>query len=266
MKKIIAMILTAVLALGCLAGCGTGTAGDSKLTVVTTIFPEYDWVMNVIGDNPADAEVTMLLDSGIDLHSYQPTADDILKIATCDVFIYVGGESDGWVDDALKEAVNKDMIVVDLLDVLGDAVREEELVEGMQEEEHDHEHHHDEDEDEDHDHHDEDEDEDHDHHDEDEDEDHEHHHDEEGPEYDEHVWLSLKNSAVIVGAISDALQKADPDNATVYAANAQAYIEKLNVLDERYAEAVAAASKDTSVTASRVAAPPMRKESSRVVG
>ena len=222
MKKILAMILTAILALGCLAGCGTGTADDSKLTVVTTIFPEYDWVMNVIGDNPAGAEVTMLLDNGVDLHSYQPTADDILKIATCEVFIYVGGESDGWVDDALKEAVNKDMIVIDLLDVLGDTVREEELVEGMQEEEHDHEHH-----------------------DEDEDEDHEHHHDEEGPEYDEHVWLSLKNSAVIVGAISDALQKADPDNAAVYAANAQAYIEKLNVLDERYAEAVAAASKDT---------------------
>lgn len=81
----------------------------------------------------------MLLDNGVDLHSYQPTADDIVKISDCDLFIYVGGESDGWVEDALKNATNKDMKVVNLLEVLGDKVKNEEVVEGMQEEEHEHE-------------------------------------------------------------------------------------------------------------------------------
>ena len=77
----------------------------------------------------------MLLDNGVDLHSYQPTADDIIKISDCDLFIYVGGESDGWVEDALKEATNKDMRVINLLDVLGERVKEEEVVEGMEAEE-----------------------------------------------------------------------------------------------------------------------------------
>lgn len=57
-----------------------------------------------------------ILDNGVDLHSYQPTSDDILKISDCDLFVYVGGESDGWVDDALKIATNKDMKVINLLD------------------------------------------------------------------------------------------------------------------------------------------------------
>ena len=108
-----------------------------SLQIFTTIFPEYDWVKQILGDNPADAQGTMLLDNGVDLHSYQPTAEDILKISTCDLFIYVGGESDEWVEDALQEATNKDMVVINLLDVLGDKVKEEELVEGMEGEEED---------------------------------------------------------------------------------------------------------------------------------
>ena len=104
-----------------------------KISVVTTIFPEYDWVKEIVGDNE-NVDLTMLLANGVDLHSFQPTTEDISKISTCDVFIYVGGESDGWVEDALSEAVNKDMKVINLLDVLGESVKEEEIVEGMQEE------------------------------------------------------------------------------------------------------------------------------------
>ena len=96
----------------------------------------------ILGDKADNAEVTMLLDNGVDLHSYQPTADDIVKISDCDLFIYVGGESDGWVDDALKNATNKNMKVINLLEVLGDSVKAEEVVEGMQETEHDHDHDH----------------------------------------------------------------------------------------------------------------------------
>ncbi len=224
MKKTISLIIAVLIIVGSLSACGSGSgqsaAETAGLQIVTTIFPEYDWVMNVLGDNPAKAEVTMLLDTGVDLHSFQPTAADILKISTCDLFIYVGGESDEWVDDALQEATNNDMIVIDLLDVLGDSVKEEEVIEGMQEEEHDHEH---EDED-------------------DHEEDHDHEHGEGEAEYDEHVWLSLKNAAVLVNSISDAIQKLDPDNAESYKMNAAAYIKKLNALDDEYRAAVSAAS------------------------
>ncbi|MBQ6196771.1 MAG: zinc ABC transporter substrate-binding protein [Lachnospiraceae bacterium] len=226
MKKALSIILAAMLMTCCLSACSSDSkkpAPDSgKLQIVTTIFPEYDWVMNILGDNPAKADVTMLLDTGVDLHSFQPTAADILKISTCDLFVYVGGESDKWVDDALQEATNKDMIVIKLLDVLGDAVKEEEVIEGMQAEEHDHNHEHD-----------------------DEDgheEGHDHEHEEGEVEYDEHVWLSLKNAAVLVNSISDAVQKIDPDNAELYKKNAAAYAEKLSALDAEYQAAVSAAS------------------------
>ena len=232
MKKLIVLMLAAMVMVSCLFGCGkAGSAADknNKLKVVTTIFPEYDWVKNILGKNLENVDLTMLLDSGVDLHSYQPTAQDILKISDCDIFIYVGGESDEWVEDALKEATNKEMQVIDLLDVLGDAVKEEEVVEGMQED-------HDHDENEDHDH---DEDEDHDH-----DEDHEH--DEDGEiEYDEHVWLSLKNTAILVKEISEALAKADAKNADEYKKNTEEYLASLSKLDSEYTDAVAGAKAKT---------------------
>lgn len=151
----------------------------------------------ILGDRADHAEVTMLLDNGVDLHSYQPTADDIIKISDCDLFIYVGGESDGWVEDALKEAANKDMQVINLLDVLGEQVKGEEVVEGMEAEEEESE-------------------------------------DEDEPEYDEHVWLSLKNAETLCNAITDALEEIDPANKDAYAANAASYLEKLAALDGEY--------------------------------
>ena len=237
MKKFLSAVVAGVMALGSLTACNAAGAKSNKLQIVTTIFPEYDWVMNVLGDKASNADVTMLLDNGVDLHSFQPTASDIMKISSCDLFIYVGGESDGWVEDALKEAVNKNMIVIDLLDELGDSVKEEEIVEGMQGEDEDHDH---DDHDEDHDH-----DDDHDH-DEDHDGEHEHHHHEEGEvEYDEHVWLSLKNAQVLVKSISDALQKLDSANAETYKKNADSYIESLKALDADYKAAVDSASNKT---------------------
>ncbi len=228
-KNILILIMALVLTLGCVA-CGskdgassaTSTAGKdtgAKLSVVTTIFPEYDWTREILGENPGGVELTLLLDSGADLHSYQPTAEDIMRISKCDLFIYVGGESDKWVDDALKEKTNQNMIVIDLMDVLGDSAKEEEMVEGMQESEHDHDH-----EDADHDH----EDADHNH------EDADHDHEEEGPEYDEHVWLSLKNSIRFTEVIADKLAELDKEHADTYRANAKKYQEQLTKLDEQY--------------------------------
>ena len=201
MKKILALLLALWIPAAVLSGCAPqdDSAASNKLNIVTTIFPAYDWVREILGDETDRAEITTLLDSGIDLHSYQPTVDDIVKISDCDLFLYVGGESDGWVDDALKNAPNKDRKVIRLLDVLGDSAKAEETVEGMQEEEHDH---------------------------------------EEEAEYDEHIWLSLKNAQVLVAAISEALQETDPARKNTYAANAAAYAEKLSALDGEYRAAV----------------------------
>lgn len=192
---------------------------NKKFSVVCTIFPEYDWIRQLVGDKKDNYEITYLLDKGVDLHSYQPTAEDIAKIANCDLFVYVGGESDGWVDDALKESKNDKMQVVNLLETLGKNVKPEEVVEGMQEED-DHE-------DADHDH--EDKDKDHDH----EDADHDHHHEEE-TEYDEHVWLSLRNATVLVNTLAEKLQTIDPENKDYYAGTAADYTAKLGDLDSRY--------------------------------
>ncbi len=212
--------------------------GNDKTKIVTTIFPQYDWVMNVIGEKKDNMDVSMLLDGGVDLHSYSPSPKDIVKVSNCDLFIYVGGESDEWVDDVLKEAKNKDMKVINLMETLGDAIKEEEVVEGMQGHDHDHEHEGEEEHDHEH--------EEHDH-----DEEHEHHHDEEEKEYDEHVWLSLKNTQVFVKTISDTLSAIDKENAEYYSKNAASYINSLKDLDTKYADAVKAGKKDTLLFADR---------------
>ena len=206
-KKFLSILAAAAIAAGSFCGCSANQAAakSDKLQIVTTIFPEYDWVNNILGSNPANAEVTMLLDNGTDLHSFQPTASDIMKISSCDLFIYVGGESDEWVEDVLSQATNKDMVVIDLLDELGDSIKEEEIVEGMQAEEEEEEEGED---------------------------------GEEEIEYDEHVWLSVKNAITLVNSISDAIQKIDPTNAEAYKANTSAYVEKLGQLDANYKEAV----------------------------
>ena len=208
MKRTAALLLALIMILT-LTACGAAgdVAEDGELNIVTTIFPLYDWTRAVLGENPAGAELTMLLGTGVDLHSYQPTAADLLKLATCDLFIYVGGESDAWVEDALAEVANQNMIVLNLMDLLGDAAREEETVEGMQAEAEEA--------------------------------------DEDEPEYDEHIWLSLRNAEALTRAISDALMELDSANAETYAANANAYLEQLSSLDAEYQAAVDAASKDT---------------------
>lgn len=213
-NRIFGLVMASVLTVSAFCGCGTsGTAADSdqkggstsenvantaEYSIVCTTFPQYDWIRNIIGDDSDKFQLTMLLDQGTDLHSYQPTAEDIAKIADADMFVYVGGESDGWVDSALKEATNKDMKVVNMLESLGAAVKEEEVVPGMQAEE---------------------------------EEDSE---EEEGPEYDEHVWLSLKNAVTLTDVLSENIQELDPENKTDYVDNAAEYVDKLSDLDNRY--------------------------------
>ena len=219
-NRIFGLVMASVLTVSAFCGCGASrTAADSDqkgesapqntanaaaYSIVCTTFPQYDWIRNIIGDDSDKFQLTMLLDQGMDLHSYQPTAEDIAKIADADMFVYVGGESDAWVEDALKNAANKRLQVIDLLDVLKDAVKTEETVPGMQAE----------------------------------DAHEEEGHDHAEAEYDEHVWMSLKNAQTLVGAISDALQKLDPEKKDTYAANSQAYVKKLSALDGDYQAAV----------------------------
>ena len=136
-KRIFACLTGFVLTLCCFAGCHTKSGTMPKndtLHIVTTNFPAYDWVTRLLGDNPTGAEVTLLAGNGVDLHSYQATPADILTLSTCDLFIYVGGESDQWINNALRQANNPQMVVVDMMKALGGAVKAEEQIEGMQEE------------------------------------------------------------------------------------------------------------------------------------
>ena len=262
-----------------LAGCGVGAsaaeAGDSgaaesqsdagssqnsdssdsqRLQVVATIFPEYDWVKEILGDQADNVDLTLLLGNGTDMHSFQPTMADILKVSTCDVFIYVGGESDSWVADVLKGAGNPDRKAINLMDVLGDQVKEEEVVEGMQDEDgHTHV-----------------ETDSADAHDSDADSDKErtesevtedsshdsegHSHDEgtdDDLEYDEHVWLSLKNASLFCDTIASTLADADPEHAQLYQQNAAAYEEKLAALDQDYQTTVDGSQSKTLLFADR---------------
>ena len=214
MKRFLMMLAVSLMVVLLLAGCSnarnnTDSNDNKQLSIVATIYPEYDWVLNILGEKKDNAEVMLLVDNGTDLHSYEPTAKDMVKIAKCDVFIYVGGESDQWVEDALKQATNKNMQVVNLMDVMGDTKKEEELKEGMQtkkeiikKEETE-------------------------------------------PEYDEHVWLSLKNTQKFVMAIADAIAKADAANADIYSANAKSYSDKLSALDGEYTKTVKNAKQKT---------------------
>ncbi len=194
-----------------------------KLSIVTTIFPAYDWVKQVVGDNK-NVEISFLIDKGVDLHSYQASAADIAKITDSDLFVYVGGESDDWAEDIIKE--NPNLKYINMVDSIGEAALAEELVEGMQdEEEHDHEgeeHAHEEGE-----------------------------HEDGEEEIDEHVWLSIKNAETIVSAIEAKLAEIDPDNKAEYEKNANDYLAKLDELDKEYKDTLSSIQNKTIIVGDR---------------
>ena len=247
-----------VAALFSLAACNSVSENKKQesheLSIITTIYPEYAWTKEILGARTDSVNLTLLIKNGIDLHSYKPTAHDVAKIASADMVIYIGGESDEWIKDALTASPKKGRVEINLMEALGDRVKAEEIVEGMQaEEEHHHEHaeeheheHHDEHaEEHKHEHHDEHaEEHEHEHHDEHAEE-HEHHHHDEEVENDEHVWLSLKNAEILVKKIAEELSKIDAAHASVYKQNAEAYIAQIQSLDAEYRTAVESAARKT---------------------
>ena len=214
-------ILPAIIALlMLLTGC-TPEPDAAGFTVITTIFPAYDFARTIAGNN---GEVRMLLSPGAEAHSYEPTPRDMIDIQNCDLFIYAGGENEAWVTDMLSSLEIDNGKVIAMLDTVTPLC--EEMVEGMETHAHDHDH------------------------------DHEHgeacghdHHDTQG--YDEHVWTSPRNAAVIARAIGDRLCALDPANASLYTARCDAYTARLNGLDADFRALVNGAARHTLVFADR---------------
>ena len=203
MKKLIKLIAMVIMLLS-----GTNAFAASKKSIVCVTYPEYDWVMNILGEQIAAFDVILLQNNGTDLHSYQPSVKDIARISSSDLFIYVGGESDKWVEKVISNSRNKNQIVVNMMEALGDKVREEEIVEGMQTEEDDEE-------------------------------------SEDEAEYDEHIWLSLKNAIVLTNIISEKIQRLDSANIQFYKKNTENYVSQLSALDEEYIKTISTSNKKT---------------------
>lgn len=249
-SKLLALSLVLVMCASCFYGCSSNKdeeKSSKKTKVVATIFPVYDFLRQIGGDK---IDLTMLMTPGAETHSYEPTPKDMKTVSNADLFAYVGGDSDEWVEKILDGNENDKMKVITLMDCVKTVA--EEHVEGM-EEEHEHDHDHDEDadskKDSDTDKHDEHEDKDkkdehadehkdeHDHEDEDKDE-HDHDHDSDEPEQDEHVWTSPQNAIQIVKKLTAELSKVDPDNADYYKKNSENYIKKLKGLDKKFEDVV----------------------------
>lgn len=227
MKKSIIMALVACLLVSLMPGLAV--AEDSRLRVVTTIFPPYDFVREIAGDA---VDLQMLLPPGGESHSFEPSPQDTIRIQNCDLFIHVGGHGDAWVERIMASMDGQDITVLRLIDMV-DEVLEEDHEEGMppEEDDHDHEAHADEGEDHGHDDHD--------------------HAEEAHTHEDEHVWTSPRNAMLIVGALTDALAAMDEGNADAYHANAAAYTAELAKLDAAFEAAVAEGSRTTILFADR---------------
>ena len=221
MFRKISALLTATAITATLSACSGKTLSDKnkpngKINVVCTIYPQYDWVKQIAGDAADNMNITLLLDNGTDLHRYQPSADDIVTISQSDLFIYTGGTSDTWVKDVVKNSASKKLKTVDMLRVIGDKAKEEELIDGMEPEKEDK--------------------------------------DESassGPEYDEHVWLSLRNAKEICTQITESLTEIDSKDAETFKSNSEKYIAELDELDKQYSDTVKSAKRDTLLFADR---------------
>lgn len=211
------------------AGCSASLesqAQDEKLDIICVSFAEYDWTKELLGDHVQDVNLVYLLENGMDLHNYQPSAKDMIRISGCDLFIYTGGESESWVDDVLRtETPDAGMHVIRLMDAVQDSVKTEAYKEGMQTEHshgHDHEH---------------------------EQEEHNSHHD--APDYDEHVWLSIRNAEKICDVICENLCELDASHAQEYRKNLENYRTELDALDQDFIQMTEQSSVHTLVFGDR---------------
>lgn len=230
LKRVISAFFACCTAVGVLTACGAsaaqpeaqGTAASEpdsseQVQIVTTIFPLYDWTRQILGTQAQDkTNLQFLLGDGVDFHNYQATAKDIMTVSEADLLVYVGGTSDQWIREACEQNPNPDRVEINLMELLSDRLKTEELVEGM---EHDHE-----------------------------EEEHDH---EEDAVYDEHVWLSVKNAEIVCAALTDALAQLLPESAQQLEQNADAYQAELSALDAQFQQAADSAATKTLLFADR---------------
>jgi zinc transport system substrate-binding protein len=198
MKKVfkIMVVLVMVFSIVGLTGCNKNDKND-KLTIITTSFPGYDFARAITKDNN-NVEVKMLLKPGAEMHDFEPTPQDIKDIKNSDIFIYVGGDSDEWIEDVLDNIDTDKTKIVKLMDLV-DTVPED-VIEGMEE--------------------------------------HEEGEEEEEVEYDEHVWTSPINAITITNKLKDEVVKIDNDNKELYEKNASNYVNELTDIDNEIKDIV----------------------------
>lgn len=197
MKKLFSLLLVAIL-LFCLSSCAISQKSKGKINIISSVFASYDFAKQ-LSAGVEDVEVDLLITPGTEPHSYEPSVQDMAKIKECDLFIYLGGESDEWVSSLLDTFEDDEVRTLKMIDCV--ELLEEETIEGMQSGHH--EHHEDE---------------------------HEHEHEAEG-EIDEHVWTSPVNAISICEKIKDALCEIDNEHADAYNMNFKNYKAQLAELD-----------------------------------
>lgn len=213
-KKLLTLIVTAGMALSLCACSSEGSyfESDSKLKIISTVFPPYDLAKHITGDN---AEIKILLPPGSEAHTYEPTAKEIIAIQNCDIFLYIGGENEQWADKIINSADTSKVKVIKLIDCVPTLSEDDE---DEHEDEHDH-HNHDH-------------------------SDHEH-------ETDEHIWTSPKNARLMLCAVYNAICEVDPDNSKTYTENKDAYDKQLTDLDNDYRNTIDNAKNKTIVLADK---------------
>ena len=238
MKKIYKVAVAALVVAG-VAFAGVKFAGmlgkhetGKKYSIVSTSFPGYDFARAVAGNN-TEVSVKMLLKPGAESHTFEPTPQDILTIKNSNLFLYVGGDSDEWVKKVISEIDPKKTKVMKLVDLV--KTKNEEVVEGMQEDEDDHKDDHDHDHKHDHDH----------------DHKHDYDHKEEEPEVDEHVWTSLKNAKEITEKILKAALEFDKAEEKKLSENTKNYTDKIAAVDQKIGEMVKTAKRKEIIVGDR---------------
>ena len=218
-KRLVLIICALAVGIGAFAaGCSKGSSDNSgaaggesgkKLKIVATLFPQYDFARQIAGDN---AEISILLPPGSEIHNYEPSAKDMIAIRNCDIFLYIGGENEQWAEKLINSNDTENVTAVKLIDYVPTLSEDED--------EHDHDHDHD----------------------------HEHKHEH---ETDEHIWTSPKNAQLMLSAVYDAICKVDPSNKQTYTKNKDAYAKQLSDLDNAYRSAVDNAKNKTIVLADK---------------
>ena len=210
--KYTSLLLALLLVLPTLlfTSCGK-IGGNDKISIVCTAFAQYDFVMNIIGENRENFEVTYLLESGTDMHSYSNTisVEDKVKILSCDLFVCIGGSSEKWIDELISDEKSKEIKTLKLIDCVGELVC-------PSENNHDHDH------------------------------DHTHAH-----ECDEHIWLSPKRAIMMCDAICREICALDGENAELYTENSVKYKENLEKLDNDFESMISSAKNSHLIFADR---------------